>query len=111
MMRSMSSARWMWLLGVIAACGGQMSVLGRDEQPQNDSTRTPPPTHAHNDSTIELPEDEQVVEPSHPAVGTTQERALAHVHTPKATCSGVVLGPRLVMTAHQCVGEATGVAV
>jgi hypothetical protein len=109
----MSLARWAWVgaLGVAFACGGQMSVIGRDEQPQNAGNRVAPQTHAHNDSTIELPDDEQIVEPSQPAVGSTQERALAHVHTPKATCSGVVLGSRVVVTAHQCVGEATGVGV
>lgn len=98
-------------LGAVLACGGQVSVLGRDEQPTTPGTRVAPTAHAHNDSTIELPDDEQIVEPSQPAVGSTQERALAHVHTPKGTCSGVVIGARLVVTAHQCVGESTGVAI
>lgn len=87
-----------------------MGVLGRDEQPTTPGTRVAPQAHAHNDSTIELPDDEQIVEPSQPAVGSTQERALVHVHTPRATCSGVVIAPRIVVTAHQCVGEANGVA-
>jgi hypothetical protein len=99
--------------GVVAAAiaCGQVSVIGKDEQPQTAVTRAAIQTHAHNDSTIELPDDEQIVEPSQPAVGSPQERALAHVHTPKGTCSGVVLGKRIVVTAHQCVGEATGVGV
>jgi hypothetical protein len=59
--------------------------------------------HVHRDSTIDLPSDEQIVEPDHPAVGTPQERALVHIHTPKGVCSGVVVAPRLVLTAHQCV--------
>lgn len=33
---------------------------------------------------------------------TPQERALAHVHTPTHVCSGVVIGPKLIATAHQC---------
>jgi V8-like Glu-specific endopeptidase len=88
------------------ACGAsQVKVLGA-EDPEYKATQRPDPTarpHAHNDSTIELPSDEQVVEPDHPAVGSTQERALVHIHAPKAICSGVVIGPRLILTAHQCV--------
>ena len=94
-----------------AACAGPVSVLGRDDRP------TPPPAHpvdaavhAHNDTTIELPEDALSVEPAQPTVGSLQERALAHVHTPKGGCSGVVIAPQIVLTAHQCIGgEADGI--
>jgi hypothetical protein len=43
-----------------------------------------------------------MVEPDHPAVKTPQERALVHVHTAAHVCSGIVIAPRLVLTAHQC---------
>ena len=89
-----------------AGCGAsQVKVIGAGD-PEYAATQRPETDnrgHAHNDSTIELPSDEQTVEPDHPAVGTTQERALVHIHTPKGVCSGVVIGPRLVLTAHQCV--------
>ena len=94
-----------------AACmagGGRVSVIGHDEQPVQPSERPTQQVHAHNDSTIELPSDEEIVEPDHPAVGSTQERALAHVHTSRGVCSGVVVAPRVVVTAHQCLGEAAG---
>ena len=58
--------------------------------------------HQHNDDTIGLPDDEAIVEPEHPMVQTLQERATAHVHTPKDICSGIVIGPKQVLTAHQC---------
>lgn len=91
---------------LLSGCGAsQVKVIGA-EDPAYSATQRPDPNariHAHNDSTIELPSDEQIVEPDHPAVGSTQERALVHIHAPKAICSGVVIGPRLVLTAHQCV--------
>jgi V8-like Glu-specific endopeptidase len=93
-------------LALVTGCGAsQVKVLGA-EDPEYKATQKPDPgarPHAHNDSTIELPSDEQIVEPDHPAVGSTQERALVHIHAPKAICSGVVIGPRLILTAHQCV--------
>jgi len=91
---------------LVTGCGAsQVKVMGA-EDPEYKATQRPDPAavpHAHNDSTIELPSDEQIVEPDHPAVGSTQERALVHIHAPKAVCSGVVIGPRLILTAHQCV--------
>lgn len=90
------------------ACAGQVSVMGRDEQPKQAPLRPTTQVHAHNDTSIELPSDEEIVEPAHPAVGSTQERALAHVHTPRGVCSGVVVAPRVVVTAHQCLGDEAG---
>ena len=91
---------------LVTGCGAsQVKVMGA-EDPEYKATQRPDPAavpHAHNDSTIELPSDEQIVEPDHPAVASTQERALVHIHAPKAVCSGVVIGPRLILTAHQCV--------
>jgi hypothetical protein len=70
--------------------------------------KDPPPTasvayHAHADSTIELPEDMKIIEPSQPATATPQQKALVHVHAGGKVCSGVVVDPQLVVTAHQCV--------
>ena len=53
-----------------------------------------------------LPNDTALVEPGQPMVGSLQERALTHVHAPARVCSGVILGKKLVATAHQCVGDA-----
>jgi hypothetical protein len=91
-------------LAFVAACGGQVGLLGEDQQrtPVAEQ-KAPPKPHEHNDESIDLPNDAQIVEPSQPAVATTQERALVHVHTPTRTCSGVVVAPRIVVTAHQCV--------
>src|SRR5262249_39485127 len=93
---------------VLAGCGAsQVKVVGAAE-PEYEN-RSPKPQHVHRDSTIELPGDEQIVEPDHPAVAPTQERALAHIHPRKGVGSGVVVGPRLVLTAHQGVApEARG---
>jgi len=90
------------------ACGATQLGIANYEDPKAQGAATSV-AHTHNDSTIELPADEQVVEPEHPMVQTPQERATAHVHTPKSTCSGIVVGPKLVITAHQCVGDLTGV--
>lgn len=66
-------------------CGAsQVKVMGA-EDPAYASTQRPDPAvrpHVHNDTTIELPSDEQVVEPEHPAVGSTQERALVVIVAP-----------------------------
>jgi hypothetical protein len=63
---------------------------------------------AHPEGSLDLPSDEQVVEPEHPLVDTKPARATVHVHTPKRVCSGVVVGPRVVVTARQCVGTRAG---
>ena len=100
----MKRALFLALLGL--GCGAtQVKVVGAADPEYEQVERSPKPqaAHAHRDSTIELPSDEQIVEPDHPAVGTQQERALVHIHTPKGVCSGVVVAPRLVLTAHQCV--------
>jgi hypothetical protein len=92
-----------------AGCGAtQVKVMGAEDPAYAETQRKNPEDltakiHVHRDSTIELPSDVQVVEPDHPAVGSAQERALVHIHTPKQVCSGVLVGPRLVLTAHQCV--------
>lgn len=54
-----------------------------------------------------LPSDEETIEPDHPVADTKQERALVHIHTPGgATCSGFVLGPKVIATAQQCLDHA-----
>ncbi len=83
------------------------TIGGQDLTPA--SLRKPPPStpgeapHAHRDSSIELPEDVKIVEPQQPATETPQQKALVHVHAGNRVCSGVVVDPRLVLTAHQCV--------
>jgi Trypsin-like peptidase domain len=92
----------------LVGCGAtQVKVVGAadPEYEQVERGGRPQAAHAHRDTTIELPSDEQIVEPDHPAVGTPQERALVHIHTPKGVCSGVLVGPRLILTAHQCVAQ------
>jgi hypothetical protein len=69
--------------------------------------------HEHPNGSHDLPADSEVVEPDRPAAETKQERALVHIHGPDGlVCSGVVLGPRVVATAQQCVkGEGKGVTL
>jgi len=66
--------------------------------------------HGHPNGAHDLPNDSEVVEPERPAADTTQERALVHIHGPDGlVCSGVVLGPRIIATAQQCLkGEGRG---
>ncbi|HEY1959759.1 MAG TPA: serine protease [Polyangiaceae bacterium] len=91
-------------LVVLAGCGATQIGVANYEDP-----RTSDAPHRHNDDTITLPDDEAAVEPEHPMVQSVQERATAHVHTPKAVCSGVVIGPKQVLTAHQCLRDVSGV--
>jgi hypothetical protein len=104
------------LLACAAGCADTaIGTLGGPELTPKVSPTAAPPTaqvsyHAHSDSTIELPEDVKVIEPSQPATATPQQKALVHVHAGGAVCSGVVVDPRLVVTAHQCVApEGRGV--
>ncbi len=87
------------------ACGATQLGVANYEDPRTSGGGS----HQHNDDTIDLPEDESVTEPEHPMVQTVQERATAHVHTPKDICSGMVIGPREVITAHQCLPDVMGV--
>ncbi len=89
------------------ACGATQIGLANYEDPHTATTSAP--LHQHNDDTIDLPNDETVTEPEHPMVQSVQERATAHVHTPKDICSGIVIGPKEVLTAHQCLPDVTGV--
>lgn len=107
-------------MGAIAlaasACGGpsQVSFVNNEQPtaagaPQSDNGAH----HEHPSGSHDLPSDTEVVEPEHPAAETQQERALVHIHGPDGMiCSGVVLGPRVVATAQQCVkGEGKGVTL
>ncbi len=102
------------LLLVAAACGAPTQVsFVSNEQPNNPSGAQGLPSRsaAHHDAhgTPELPNDDVATEPEHPVVGSKQERALVHIHGPSGVCSGVVLGPRVVVTAQRCLkGEAKG---
>ena len=97
-----------------AACAGPTQVsFVSNEQPNSPSGAQglPSASTAHHEvnATPELPSDDVVTEPEHPAVGSKQERALVHIHGPNGVCSGVVLGPRLVATAQRCLkGEPKG---
>jgi hypothetical protein len=101
---------------VASACAGPSQVsFVSNEQPNspNGAQGLPSAAAAHKESahggTPELPNDDVVIEPDHPAVGSKQERALVHIHGPNGVCSGVVLGPRLVATAQRCLkGEPKG---
>jgi len=98
---------------VAAGCGGPSQVsFVSTEKPSNVGGASPEAIdHAHpgGGGMRELAQDDEIVEPDHPLVSTREERALVHIHTPDGTCSGAVLGPRLVVTAHQCVAKDRGV--
>ena len=93
------------LLLVLVACGGAPQLRVANYEDPRTGGSSAPVSHAHNDDTLELEADAEPVEPDHPAVQTPQERAIVHLHLPKGTCTGSVVGPRLVLTAHQCVGN------
>lgn len=100
----------------LVACGGGQTVrFASYERPGNQggSSDLPPPSAARVESPNgdpSLPDDESFVEPERPAVDTREERAMVHVHGLKGqTCTGVIIGPRLVATSQQCVpGVARG---
>jgi hypothetical protein len=90
---------------VLVACAAAPQLRVANYEDPRTGGASAPVSHAHNDDTLELEADAELVEPDHPAVQTPQERALVHVHTPKGICTGAVLGARLILTAHQCVGN------
>lgn len=99
----------------LVACAGPTQVsFVNNEQPLSASgaqgLQSASEAHRENpNGTPDLPADDVVVEPEHPAAGTKQERALVHIHGPNGVCSGVMLGPRLVATAQRCLkGEPKG---
>lgn len=99
-----------------AGCGASQVSLVSSERPSAYGAQqgsAPPSTRSDMLTARRDPvDDETVVEPDHPAVDTKQERALVHVHGPDGmVCSGVMVGPRLVATAQQCVkGQPAGVS-
>jgi len=99
---------WPISLALVASFGcleaPQVGILGAPPRP------TTTAAHVHFDTTMELPSDAEVLEPSQPFVATPEERLLAHVHTPTGVCSGVVVGSHLIATAHQCIPSARGIA-
>ncbi len=102
----------------LAACGGPSQVtFVSNEQPTAagapQSLSGAPSRHEHPNGSHDLPDDTEVVEPERPAAETKQERALVHIHGPNGmVCSGVVLGPRVIATAQQCLkGEGRGVTL
>jgi hypothetical protein len=97
-------------LAVAVGCGGSVKVMG-SESPSYPGALHRHEHREHPEGSLDLPSDEQIVEPEHPLVDSKPERATVHVHTPKRACSGVVMGPRVVVTARQCVGADRGAYV
>lgn len=106
---------------IVVACAGcagpsQVSFVS-NEQPTSagapQSLAGGAAHHEHPNGSHDLPNDTEVVEPERPAAETKQERALVHIHGPNGiVCSGVVLGPRVIATAQQCLkGEGRGVTL
>lgn len=102
----------------LAACAGPSQVsFVSNEQPTSagapQSLSGGAARHEHPNGSHDLPNDTEVVEPERPAAETKQERALVHIHGPNGViCSGVVLGPRVIATAQQCLkGEGRGVTL
>lgn len=89
----------------MAACGGAPQLRVANYEDPRTGSNPAGAAHTHYDDTMELDADSEVVEPEHPFVKTPQERAMVHLHTPKGPCSGALVGPKLVLTAHQCVGN------
>jgi hypothetical protein len=100
---------------VASACAGPTQVsFVSNERPNNQGgaqgLQSASAAHDEAHGMPELPSDDIVTEPDHPAVESKQERALVHIHGPNGVCSGVVLGPRVVATAQRCLrGEPKGV--
>ncbi|MBX3189744.1 MAG: trypsin-like serine protease [Labilithrix sp.] len=102
----------------VVACGapGQVSFVSNERPSAQGAPQvglSPAAAHAENPNGVsrELPNDDELIEPERPAADSKQERALVHIHGPGGVvCSGVVLGPRIVATAQQCLkGETKGV--
>lgn len=99
-----------WVVGAIAlGCGGnsQVSFVSNERPsaygaPQGVGAPGAARANEHPNGANELPNDDETIEPEHPVMDTKQERALVHIHGPKDVCSGVVVAPRVVATAQQC---------
>lgn len=89
----------------LAACGGAPQLRVANYEDPRTGSNPAGAAHTHYDDTMELEADTEVVEPEHPFVKTPQEKAMVHIHTPKGPCSGALVAPKLVLTAHQCVGN------
>jgi hypothetical protein len=83
----------------LTGCPEQVRLIAQDPSAEG---QNPDPTPNRPQGTTELEEDEKMIEPDHPAVKSPQERALVHLHTPVDVCSGILVAPKLVVTAHQC---------
>lgn len=93
-------------LAVLAvACGGAPQLRIANYEDPHTASNPAGAAHVHYDDTMELEADAELVEPEHPFVKTAQERAMVHVHSPSGVCSGAIVAPSLVLTAHQCVGK------
>jgi hypothetical protein len=100
----MRALGWLATGVVLVGCGTtQLELIGKEEQPQLARAKS---AHPPSGSLV-LPSQLAVVESTQPAVDDSpQERALAHVHGGRrGQCSGVVVAPRVVVTAHACVED------
>lgn len=93
----------------VCACDGAAVSAG--------PTNTPSSPHqgieigAHKDivsKPLPSPDEDRPVEPTQPLGASSEEQALAHVHHSGKTCSGVLVGPRLVFTSRRCTGDGVG---
>lgn len=115
MPRFVSASALVVIASALACSHPSQVTFVSNERPtaQGAPVGVPPPSAAHAENpngTNELPNDDEIIEPDHPAADSRQERALVHIHGPNnVVCSGVMLGPSLVATAQQCLkAEAKG---
>lgn len=105
------------LVGLCAAafllgCGGNAQVGFVNQERPSNTGGSQLVHHAHNQTgSKELDNDDEIVEPDRPMVGTAEERALVHVHAGKEVCSGAMVSQRVVLTSHQCFRSQRGVGV
>jgi hypothetical protein len=92
-------------LAFALGCGGAPQLRVANYEDPRTGSNPAGAAHTHYDDTMELEADSELTEPEHPFVKTPQEKAMVHLHTPKGVCSGALVGPKLVLTAHQCVGN------
>src|ERR1700733_1542963 len=99
---SMSRPQWIWVAVISFACG-------RSYEGEPLATVTGP---LRPRSILSLPSDQMVGEPLPPLVGSDHEKAVVYLHRHGRSCVGVIVAPRVIATAHQCVdSEASGVAL
>lgn len=98
--------------GLVLGCGPNAQVGFVNQERPSNTGGSQLVHHAHNETgSKELDNDDEIVEPDRPMVGTAEERALVHVHSGKDVCSGAMISPKVVLTSHQCFKNHRGVVV